>query len=127
MNPSRFEELLSWVAPSIIKCSKFRDAVTPSARLCIILQYLVTGDTQATIASRYRVSPPVVSRITEAVAQRYSIKKVFLEISQNSQENICARASFLLKKRLAQVFSFEFCEISKNTFFIEHLRWLLLE
>ena len=27
----------------------------------------------------------------------------------------------LLKKRLAQVFSFEFCEISKNTFFTEHL------
>ena len=28
----------------------------------------------------------------------------------------------LLKKRLAQVFSREFCEISKNTFFTEHLR-----
>ena len=28
----------------------------------------------------------------------------------------------LLKKRLAQVFSCEFCEISKNTFFTEHLR-----
>ena len=25
------------------------------------------------------------------------------------------------------MFSCEFCEISKNTFFIEHLRWLLLE
>ena len=24
------------------------------------------------------------------------------------------------------MFSFEFCEISKNTFFIEYLRWLLL-
>ena len=27
---------------------------------------------------------------------------------------------------LAQVFSCEFCEISKNTFFTEHLQWLLL-
>ena len=27
----------------------------------------------------------------------------------------------LLKKRLAQVFSFEFCEISKNSFFTENL------
>ena len=27
----------------------------------------------------------------------------------------------LLKKRLAQVFSFEFCEISEKPFFIEHL------
>ena len=40
-------------------------------------------------------------------------EKVFLEIFQNSQENTCARASFL--------FTCEFCEISKNTFFTEHL------
>ena len=37
-------------------------------------------------------------RKTEAVAQRCSVKKVFLEISQNSQENTCARVSFLIKK-----------------------------
>ena len=62
-------------------------------------------------------------------------KRVFLEISQNSQENACARASFLIKllaynfiqkETLAQVFSCEFYEILKNTFFIEHLWWLLL-
>ena len=29
----------------------------------------------------------------EAVAQRCSVKKLFLEISQNSQENTCARVS----------------------------------
>ena len=34
---------------------------------------------------------------TEAVAWRCSVKKVFLEISQNSQENVCARVSFLIK------------------------------
>ena len=33
---------------------------------------------------------------TEAVTPRCSVKKVFLEISQNSQENDCARASFLI-------------------------------
>ena len=54
-------------------------------------------------------------------------KKGFLEISQNSQENTCAKDSFLIKlqgqtctfikkETLAQVFSCEFCEISKNTF-----------
>ena len=54
-------------------------------------------------------------------------KKVFLEISQNSQEKTCARFSFLTKlltsacnfikkETLAQVFACEFCEISKNTF-----------
>ena len=31
------------------------------------------------------------------VVQRYSVKKVFLEISQNSQEQTCARVSFLIK------------------------------
>ena len=33
----------------------------------------------------------------EAVVQRCSVKKVFLEISQNSQENTCARVSFFNK------------------------------
>ena len=36
-------------------------------------------------------------QITEAVAQRCSIKKLFLKISQYSQENTYARASFLIK------------------------------
>ena len=36
--------------------------------------------------------------------------------------------SLLIKKKtLAQMFSCEFCEISKNSFFTEHLRWLLLD
>ena len=70
----------------------------------------------------------------EAVDQTCSVKKVSLEISQNSQENTCARVSNLIKlqacarvslgqacnfiksETLAQVFSCEFCEISKNTF-----------
>ena len=29
--------------------------------------------------------------------------------------------NFIKKETLAQVFSCEFCEISKNTFFVEHL------
>ena len=33
----------------------------------------------------------------EAVIQRCSVKKMFLEISQNSQKNTCARASFFNK------------------------------
>ena len=34
---------------------------------------------------------------TVAVVQRCSVKKVFLEISQNSQENTCTIVSFLIK------------------------------
>ena len=64
----------------------------------------------------------------------YSIKKVFLEILQNSQEKTRARVSFyrncwpqvcdcIKKETLTQVFSCEFCEISKNNFFTEHV-WM---
>ena len=53
---------------------------------------------------------------SEAVVQRCSVKKMFLEISQNSQENTCARVSFK-KDTSAQVFPCEFCAISGNTFF----------
>ena len=79
-----------------------------------------------------------IQMIIEAVVQRCSVKKRFLEISQNSQESTCARVSFLiklqayrpatlfLKMTLVQVFSCEFCEICKAPFFIEHLWWLLL-
>ena len=38
-----------------------------------------------------------VFQFIEAVEQRCSIKKVFLEILENSQENTCARASFFNK------------------------------
>ena len=36
----------------------------------------------------------------EAVAQTCSVKKVFLEIVRNSQENTCAKSFFLKKKSL---------------------------
>ena len=63
------------------------------------------------------------TKIVEPVAA--SVKKVFLKISLNSQENTCARVLFLIrsqawacsfikKEALARVFSCEFYEISKN-------------
>ena len=64
---------------------------------------------------------------------RVLLKKGFLKNSQNSQENTCARdfflksckleaCNFINKKTQAQVFSCEFCEISKKTFFTEKPR-----
>ena len=41
------------------------------------------------------------------------MKKVFLKISKSSQENACARVSFLIK-------------LQAHLFFIIHIRWLLL-
>ena len=40
---------------------------------------------------------------TEAVAQRCFVRKVFLEIWQNSQESTCARVSFLIKLQASGV------------------------
>ena len=64
--------------------------------------------------------------LVEAVTQRSSVKKVLLEILRNSLENASGLQLYKKKETLALVFSFEFCEISKNTFFTENLRWLLL-
>ena len=68
--------------------------------------------------------------VQEAVAQTCSVKKEFLEISQNSQENTCARVSpaTLLKKRLwHRCFPVNFVKFIRASFFTEHLWWLLLQ
>ena len=62
----------------------------------------------------------------EAVAQMGSVKNVFLKFLQNSQENTCARASFLIKlpvckfiknEILAQVFSLNFANFLEHPFY----------
>ena len=80
------------------------------------------------------------SLLSEAVVQMCSVKKVLLEISQNSQENTRGIVSFLLKlqalglrpatllkrETLAQVFPVNFAKFLRTPFFTEHLWWLLL-
>ena len=67
--------------------------------------------------------------IKTETAPRGALSKNFLKISQNLQENTCARVSFLTKlqaeicnfinkETMVQVFSCEFCE----KIFIEHLQ-----
>ena len=74
---------------------------------------------------------------SEAVAQRCSVKKLFLGISQNSQENTCARVALLLKSEtkvgnfisketLAQAFPVNFAKFGRTPSLTEHLWWLLL-
>ena len=76
---------------------------------------------------------------SEAVVQRCSVKKMFLKISQNSQENACARASFLIKLHVQacnfikkdtlvphKCFLVNFAILLRTPFFKEHLWWLLL-
>ena len=54
----------------------------------------------------------------EVFYEKCSMKKLFLEISQNSQENTCVRVSFLIKLQALG----QYCEVSKNNLFTEHLR-----
>ena len=49
------------------------------------------------------------------------------DLRQSLFFNKVAGYSFIKKETIAQMFSCEFCEIFKNTFFTEHLRWLLLK
>ena len=70
----------------------------------------------------------ILLEYSEAVAWGCSIRKVFLKIWQISQEKACVPVFFLIKlqalgttllkkENQVQVFSCEFCEIFKNTFF----------
>ena len=61
-----------------------------------------------------------VSVATEAVPYRFSLKKASLEISQNSQENTCARIPFLIKLHAY------FAKFLRTPFVTEHLRWMFL-
>ena len=102
--------------------------------MCEIYLNLTIKTPEQRCFGAFTVNFEQISRIFSGVSiirsshRRYSIKKVFLEISQNSKENICARISFFWKKKcrpvkktLTQVFSCEFCKISKTTLFTEHL------
>ena len=46
----------------------------------------------------------------EEVVRRCSVKKAFLKIWQNSQENICARVSFLIKLQILTAILHSTCE-----------------
>ena len=56
------------------------------------------------------------------------VEKVFIEISQNSQENACATVSLLIQSLQAWDLALFLCILQnfKNTFFTGHLRRQLL-
>ena len=69
---------------------------------------------------------------SEAVTQRCYVKKMFLEILQNSLENTCASLFFLIKlqvqtcnlgsEALAQVFSVNSAKFLGASFLTDHLQ-----
>ena len=67
---------------------------------------------------------------SEALIQSCSVEKLFLEISQNSQESTCARVFFSKVAGLRlwySCFLVNFVKFLITLFFIEHLWWLLLQ
>ena len=88
MTPTKFELILTWIAPVIKRSSKRRPTKTPAERLCVTLRYLATGDAQFTIASSYHVSPTTICRIIRETTQRIwdvLVQKGYLD-APNSEE-----------------------------------------
>ena len=70
-----------------------------------------------------------VLKARHGVARRCSVKMVFLEIWQNSQESTCARVSFLIKlqacnliekETLAHVFPYKFLQNFEEHLFLQN-------
>ena len=60
-----------------------------------------------------------VTYASEAVVTSCSAEKAFLEISQNSQENACARVSFLKKILWHRCFPVNFAKFLRTSFLTE--------
>ena len=75
------------------------------------------------IIDRYSILSNIES--IEAVVQRCSAKKVFLEVSQNLQEITCSRVSFLKERLWHRYFPVNVAKFLRIHFYIEHLSWLL--
>ena len=67
-----------------------------------------------------------VTYALEAVVRSCSVKKAFLKILKNAEENACARVSFLKKRLWNRCFVVNFAKFLRTSFLTEHLRWLLL-
>ena len=100
-NPRKIPAENSWIIilQNNSKCLLLNDKQMPHKILFILLQKQSSRGVLRYCSFCYRSSRPevywdTVQFVTEAVVHRCSVKNVFLEISQNSQENTCARASF---------------------------------
>ena len=105
----------------------------PEPKLHKKLTYVMLAHSPQTTFHRKIIYNFIWSIWAEAVTQRCSVKKVFLEILPNAQENTCARSlqslrpATLLKKRLwHSCFLVNFVKFVRILFLTEHLRWLLL-
>ena len=102
--------------------SEIRSNFIHTKEVVVIKQFLIQLDVEL-FYDNYVKENKILH--TEVTTRGVQLKKVFLKFSKNSQENTCARASFLInfvkKETLEQALSCEFSDIFKNTFYTEHL------
>ena len=75
---------------------------------------------------RSNFSDQILCKIYVNSRQEVFYRKGFLRNFVKYTERHLCQGLLFKKETLAQVFSCEFCEISKNNFFTVHLRWRLL-
>ena len=100
MTPTKFEQLLQLVAPSITRVNAKREPIGPDERLCVTLRFLVTGDAFATIAASYRMSTTTVGRVVkDTCAALWNVLKSngFLNVPQTRIEWLQIAEQFKLK------------------------------
>ena len=103
----RDTEYLSVFSPNAGKCGKNADQITPKFSHVTLQALMGSGKLKNNELMAFLT--PMMCRMTywiyvnclEVVVQRCSTKNIFLEISQNSQDNTCARASFLIKLQVS--------------------------
>ena len=80
-----------WINQKIVECApkKFFLNLDHIKKMCILKTKVCK--------KRIKLVVKMWQVWSEALARSCSVKKVFLEISQNSQENTCVRVSYLIK------------------------------
>ena len=65
MSATKFEVLLKYFAPRLIRETMRREPIQPPERLCVTLRFLVTGDAFNTVAASHCMSRMTVGKIVK--------------------------------------------------------------
>ncbi len=99
MSPILFEELLSKIAPHIVKeQTRLRDPISAGERLCVTLRYLVTGDAHVTIGASYRMSPSIIGQIIPEICTAIwdVLSKDYIKVPTSEEEVFLRDGIFLI-------------------------------
>ena len=77
-------------------CKRYELGKSGEGGVCHVLPFFTKGKLSESLKNPKTNYIPR-NRVVNVVAQRCSVKKMFLETPQNLHKNACARASFLIK------------------------------